>query len=385
MTNTPLLKVSNATKYFANVTALDDVSFELYPGEILGLVGENGAGKSTLVNILCGLFQPDKGEIYIEGKPVRFKDPEDAYKLGITVIHQELNLAQDLNVAENIFLGDKPKKKFLGLFKSIDFNTMYEQSEKFLKMFGTKVSPRALITELSPTEKQLLEILKGMRRRSRIFLMDEPTAGLDEAEVKSLLDHIRQLKTQGVTIIYVSHYIEEVHEIADEIVVLRDGRKIDIVKKSDVQIGQIIKMMVGHEVSSNGVAKKTRSVGKQILRVNNISTQDNYVNDVSFELHEGEILGFAGLTASGRSELVRSLYGVGVIAKGEVYVDGRLHPCRNTKQARNLGFGMISRERKEEGIFDIRNIRENITISNLEAVSGMIGSIRSKQENELSM
>ncbi|MGA2479620.1 MAG: ATP-binding cassette domain-containing protein, partial [Spirochaetia bacterium] len=174
MSNSPLLKVSHITKHFANVTALDDVSFDLHPGEILALLGENGAGKSTLVNILCGLLPPDTGEIVIEGTPVKFANPQDAYNLGITVIHQELNLARDLKVAENIFLGDKPKKKILGLLKVIDFKSMYSQSESFLKMFGCTISPRDLISDLSPTEQQLLEILKGMRRQSRIFLMDEP-------------------------------------------------------------------------------------------------------------------------------------------------------------------------------------------------------------------
>jgi ribose transport system ATP-binding protein len=383
MEDAPILKVSHVTKYFANVTALDNVSFELSAGKILALLGENGAGKSTLVNILCGLYQPDNGEISIEGKPVRFTNPKDAYNLGITVIHQELNLAQDLNVAENIFLGDKPTKKFLGVLKRIDFTTMYEEAEKYLKLFGKNISPRELISDLSPTEKQLLEILKGMHRQSRIFLMDEPTAGLDEAEVDSLLKLIHQLKNQGVTIIYVSHILEEVQKIADEIMVLRDGKMVDIVKAADVHINEIVKMMVGHDVSTNTELRKRRTFSKTVLSVKNLSTADNYVNDVSFDLHEGEILGLAGLTVSGRSEILRALYGAQKISAGTIAIEGNICKYGNTRQASKIGFGLIPRDRKEEGIFGIRNIRENITISNMKAVSEVLGFINNKKENSL--
>jgi ribose transport system ATP-binding protein len=383
MANIPLLKVSHVSKYFANVTALDDISFELHSGKILALLGENGAGKSTLVNILCGLFQPDKGEINIEGKPVRFTNPKDAYNLGITVIHQELNLAQELNVAENIFLGDKPQKTFLKFFKCIDFKTMYEESERYLKLFGRNLSPKALISDLSPTEKQLLEILKGMRRQSRIFLMDEPTAGLDEAEVDSLLRLIHQLKTQGVTIIYVSHILEEVQKIADEIMVLRDGKLVNIVKAANIQIDEIVKMMVGREVTDNTEKRQARTFDKIVLNVKHLSTADNYVNDVNFELHKGEILGLAGLTVSGRSEILRALYGAQKIRSGEISVEGKVYRYTNTKQASRIGFGFIPRDRKEEGIFSIRSIKENITISNIKSVSGKLGFINKKKESFL--
>ncbi|MGA2477991.1 MAG: sugar ABC transporter ATP-binding protein, partial [Spirochaetia bacterium] len=210
-----------------------------------------------------------------------------------------------------------------------------------------------------------------------------PTAGLDESEVDSLLDFIRQLKNQGVTIIYVSHILEEVQRIADEIMVLRDGKKVDVVKASEVPMDEVIRMMVGHEMGARAMGKKARPRGSQVLSVSAISTLDSYVNDVSFELHEGEILGFAGLTSSGRSELIRALYGVGRISKGKMYVNGKLQVLSSTKKASDLGIGMIPRDRKEEGIFGIRNIKENITISSIKNVSGALGFIRNKQENNV--
>ena len=380
--NLPLLSLRNIRKNFANVTALDNVSFELHQGEVLALLGENGAGKSTLVNILCGVLQQDSGDISIEGKSVRFKSAQDAYNLGIAVIHQELNLAEELNVAENIFLGEKPKKAVLGLLNTVDYKQMHEQSTELLKMFECKVSSGDLISDLSPTERQLLEILKGIRRKCRIFLMDEPTAGLDDSEAKNLLSLVRQLKNQGVAIIYVSHILEEVEKIADRILVLRDGQKIGMVRAQDIEMHEIITMMVGREISAKP-NKKIRRLGKEILKVENLSTVDGYVRGVSLSLNEGEILGLAGLTTSGRSELVRALYGLNKIHDGKIYLDGNaIHP-KDARYAAELGFGMIPRDRKVEGVFGIRSVKENITIANLDEISGPLGNTRSKDEDNL--
>lgn len=379
--NEPVLRLCNITKYFTNVKALDDVSFELYPGEVVGLIGENGAGKSTLINIVSGVYQPDKGEIYVNGNRVYFKSPQDAFKLGVTVIHQELTLAEDLDVGQNIFLGEKPIRRVLGLLKVVDYSTVYRESEELLRKFGCKVSPKALVAELSPTERQLLEIAKGMRRRSRIFLMDEPTAGLDEREVSILLDYVDLLRKQGVAIIYVSHALEDVEMIADRIVVLRDGKKVGDVKKSQIDTKEIVRMMVGHELVSDQVSKRKQLQERVVLTVRNVATLDEYVRDVSFNLYEGEILGLAGITASGRSELLRALYGIGVITHGQIQTNGYLlRRIKNTREARRLGFAFLSRDRKREGIFGIRDVRENITIGNLNKISSKVGFISRKVE-----
>lgn len=379
----PILKVRNLTKYFPGVIAIDDISFDIYPGKILALLGENGAGKSTLIKILSGIYQQDKGEIYIDDNLIRLSNPSDAFNKGITVIHQELSLAQDLNVAENIFLGKKPYKTFGRLFKIVDLREMYKQSEKVLKMFNSKISPRTLISSLSQTEKQLLEILKAIKRESRIFLMDEPTAGLDSVEVKSLFEQIKMLKSKNVSIIYVSHILEEVFQIADELLILRDGKKIDTKKVKDISIDQAIKMMIGHEVKTYGIRKKSNSLKEEILSVNNLTTLDNSAKNINLKLFKGEILGLAGLAGSGRSELLRAIYGVKKIASGHLIIDNKKIIFNNSKSACNYGLGMIPRERKSEGIFGTQDIKGNITINSLDKVSNKIGYIREKQEKKV--
>ena len=378
----PIMKVSHICKSFPGVAALDDVSFDIAPGSVLALLGENGAGKSTLVKILCGVLQQDSGDITFDGKLVRMSHPTDAFSLGIAVIHQELSLAPELNVAENMFLGSKPMRKLGRFLKVVDFPRMYRESEEALKLFHSSVSPRTLVEDLSQMDRQLLEILKAVRRKARFFLMDEPTAGLDEMELKGLFDYIGLLKAQGVAIVYVSHLLEEVFQIADEVLILRDGRQICRSSVKDVTIPQAIKMMTGHDVASYGVGRRAEPVGERVLEVRNLTTADSTVQDVSFDLHRNEIIGVAGLAGSGRSQLLRALYGIGKRIRGEVRLEGR--PCdpRNSEQARRRGFGLIPRERKSEGIFGIRSVRENITVSSLRELSGRFGRLRKDAERK---
>ncbi|MEL7657960.1 MAG: sugar ABC transporter ATP-binding protein, partial [Bacillota bacterium] len=306
-----VVEMRGVSKSFPGVQALNNVHLEVKPGEIHALMGENGAGKSTLMKILNGLYQPDKGEVYLSGKSQKIDNPSKALSLGLAMIYQELNPVKDMSVAENIFLGREPMKKG-NLF--VDFNKMYEQAKALLDDFGMNINPKKKLRELSTAQKQMIEIIKAVSLDAKVIVMDEPTSSLTDEEVTILFKTIERLKKQNVAIIYISHRLEEVFMIADTATVLRDGQYIgkDSVKNLDKD--KLISMMVGRELK-DVYPKGESHIGEIFLEVKNLC-RDGLFSNISFNVKKGEILGFYGLVGAGRSEVMRSIFGIDKLQSG---------------------------------------------------------------------
>ncbi|MHB8279628.1 MAG: sugar ABC transporter ATP-binding protein, partial [Candidatus Humimicrobiaceae bacterium] len=315
--NNVFIELRNIRKIFPGVVALEDVDFDVRYGEVHALVGENGAGKSTLIKILGGAYQPDGGEILIEGKPVTIAATSMAQHFKIAVIYQEFNLVPDLSVAENIFIGREPKigKSF------INWKKINTDAAQILKKLDIDINPRKFISDLSVAEKQMVEIAKSLSMDARMIIMDEPTATLTEKEVVKLFAIIEELRKKGVSIIYISHRLDEAFKLSDRITVLRDGKKIETKKTSQTSQDEIVSLMVGKVVKDYFAGKKEWT-GKEevIMEVKNYNIADS-IYDISFKLHKGEILGFAGVLGSGIHHLLRSLYGAAQKTSGEVYFE----------------------------------------------------------------
>lgn len=358
-----ILEMQNITKTFPGVKALDDVSFAVHRGEVHGLVGENGAGKSTLMKILNGVFIPDSGKILIEGKPVTFKNTKQAQACGISLIYQEFNLVNTLNVAENIYLG------FLqtGMAKLIDWKKVRAEASDLIKRLGFDFNVKEKVENLSVAEKQLVEIAKALSVNAQIIAMDEPTSSLTTNEIRKLFSIIRGLKERGITIIYISHKLDEVMSICDNITVLRDGHIIDTKAVQETNNPEIISKMVGRPVEMTYPHRSSMAGGEVVLEARNLSCA-GFVKDISFTLRKGEILGIAGLVGSGRTELVEAIFGARHIQNGEVYIHGRKAKIKSTSDGKRCSIGLVTEDRKETGLALGYNVTDNIIITNLRKV-----------------
>lgn len=378
--NNVFIELRNIRKIFPGVVALEDVDFDVRYGEVHALVGENGAGKSTLIKILGGAYQPDGGEILIEGKPVTIAATSMAQHFKIAVIYQEFNLVPDLSVAENIFIGREPKigKSF------INWKKINTDAAQILKKLDIDINPRKFISDLSVAEKQMVEIAKSLSMDARMIIMDEPTATLTEKEVVKLFAIIEELRKKGVSIIYISHRLDEAFKLSDRITVLRDGKKIETKKTNQTSQDEIVSLMVGKVVKDYFAGKKEWT-GKEevIMEVKNYNIADS-IYDISFKLHKGEILGFAGVLGSGIHHLLRSLYGAAQKTSGEVYFEGRKVEIRKPSEAINMGIGYVTEDRKGEGLLSDMSVLQNLSIIIIKTLTFFKG-LFVKQKKELTV
>ncbi len=358
MKSNVLLEACNISKSFPGVKALDDVSIQIERGEVHALIGENGAGKSTLIKILGGIYHHDNGKIVVDRNDVNIKSAREAINLGISIIHQELNLADNMTVAENIFFGRIPTNK-LGIVKKKELEI---KTKDILSRVGLNIDVDTKVRYLSIAQKQMLEIGKSLSLNARLIIMDEPTSSLSPTEIKLLFNIIRGLKNQGVSIIYISHKMEEIFEVCDRATVLRDGQLIGTINAKDTTKEQLINMMVGREV--NIVYDREKSYNNEtILEVKNISNEK--LKDISFDVKKGEIIGFSGLMGAGKSEIARALFGIDTITSGEILLNevkcNKLLPHLNVCQ----GMGYIPEDRKLDGLFLNLTVKENMSIASI--------------------
>ncbi len=373
------LEMLNITKAFPGVIALDDVSFSCRAGEIHALVGENGAGKSTLMKILAGVYHPDKGEIRLTGSPVRLDTPADAQRMGIGIIYQEFNLMPWLNVAENILLGDLPKTR-LGL---VDWSRAYEEAQKALNRLGVTLDLRDRVIDLSVAQQQLVEIAKVLSVHTNlgVIIMDEPSAVLAGHELEQLFEVIHTLKEQGVTIVYISHRLDEVFQIAERVTVLRDGHVVGTDEVVNLKKPDLISMMVGRSLDETFPAGE-RKIGETFLEVKNLSSSKLGLKDINFNLREGEILGLAGLVGAGRSELAMALFGVAPVDSGQLWLHGQRISLGNPRKAIQLGTALIPENRKEQGLILSQSVRNNTSLVILDRLRDFL-LINEKREYEV--
>ncbi len=353
----PILVAKQITKQFPGVRALDNVDLELFPGEVHALVGENGAGKSTLIKVLGGQHRPTAGTLLINGQTVHFDSPLQSQAAGISVINQEFNLIPQLSIAENIFLGREPMRK-TGL---VDWNLIHRRSAKILQELGLNVSPKLRVEYLSVADKQLVEVAKALSQDFRVMVMDEPTAALNGAEVDRLFEIIANLRQRGVAVLYVSHRLSEIFRIADRVTVLRDGHCVDTRSISGLTERDVITMMLGRALADYTVEKGAASDEQLALAVRGL-TVSGALSDISLNLRYGEVLGIAGLVGSGRSEMMRALFGILPRSSGEIRIDGRRVEINDPTQALREGIYMLPEDRKVEGIFPDLNVLENLVI-----------------------
>lgn len=370
-----ILVVNNITKTYPGVRALDQVSLEFQKGEIHALVGENGAGKSTIIKTIAGAIKPDSGSVLFEGKDLTKMKTSEIRGCGIEVVYQEFNLALQLPVYENIFIGNLAGKGPGN--KLADKNYMIQTTKKLFEQLGIKIDPEVRVDSLSVAYMQFVEIAKAVSRNVRILIMDEPTATLTNSEVEILFHTIRKLKNNGVTIIYVSHRMEEIFELTDRCSVLRDGKYIATVKTKETSRKELIQYMVGREVNET-YPERLVQIGEEVLRVEHLT--GNTVADVSFTLHKGEILGFGGLVGAGRTETVEMLFGAARVESGDIYLHGEKVKIANPRAAVKKGIALIPEDRKRHGLILNKNIMENATLPMLKKFAKGIVLNRKKQE-----
>lgn len=360
----PLLEASGITKQFPGTRALDNVQLELLRGEIHAIMGENGAGKSTLMKILAGVMPPDAGELQLEGQTVSFLSPHQALDHGIAIVYQELNLVPTLTVAENIYPGRLPT----GLFGMVRYGELYRNAEKALHDLSVAIDPRAIVSELSIAQQQLVEIAKALSRQCKVLILDEPTSALTDREADLLLTLLRQLADEGMGILYISHKLKEVFAVADRVTVLRDGKYVGTQLISATSPDALIRMMVGRELGTL-YPHKHHKIGRPLFTVRNFRVPGFDAHN-SFELYQGEILGFAGLIGSGRTELARAIFGAESKSEGEVLLDGTPIAIRSPKDAIEHGIGYLPEDRKTAGLFLEMSLRLNVAATVLHDVSG---------------
>ncbi len=375
MDNNYILTLKNITKEFPGVKALDDVTINIERGTIHGLVGENGAGKSTLIKILAGIYQPNKGEIILDGKPCRFNSPIEARRAGISVVHQEIKLAEPLSVAENMFLGNGQLKNGL-----VDWKGMRRRAREIVEDLGMDIDINAQVSSLTVAKKQIVEIMHAINNNSRILIMDEPSAVLTDRELEVMFRIVKQLRDEGITIIYISHRLDEIFGLCSNVSVLRDGCHIDTIPVASVDRQGLINMMVGREMGQE-YPKEVGNVGGTILEVKNLSR--GILQDISFEVKSGEVFGMSGLVGAGRTELARAILGIDKPESGEVYVRGKKVHYRTFADAIRDGLGLIPEDRKLQGLVQIMSVKRNTTLVNMKRVL-RAGVISSSLEEKLS-
>jgi ribose transport system ATP-binding protein len=380
--STALFRVENLTKRFPGVLALDRVSLDLHEGEVLGLIGENGAGKSTLIKSITGFHDPTDGAIYFIGKKLEHITPHYSMSIGIACIYQELNLVPFLSVAENIFLGrEELKIKQIGW---LDHAAQRKEATEILKTLGLDIDPDTLVGSLGVGKQQMVEIARAVRAEAKMIIMDEPTASLSGHETDELLQIIRLLKGEGVSIIYISHHLEEVLAVSDRITVLRDGQSVGTVDAKDVSIDELVKMMVGRDITQK-YPKIKAAIGKEMLRVEGLSRK-GVLENISFNVHAGEILGFSGLVGSGRTETARAVTGADPIDAGKIFVEGKEVHIRRPMDSIKHGIAFLTEDRKGQGLILIQDIEFNTTLVNLKHyIQGIFLNLRACLKDAVKM
>ncbi len=369
-----LLKMESIRKTFPGVIALDNVNMDLYKGEVHAICGENGAGKSTLMKILSGIYQPDSGALYFKGKKTSVHGTQSAQQHGICIIHQELNLAPHLTVAQNMFLGREP----MIYGNMLDEKKLNQMAAEILGSLHLDIKPTTLVKDLSVSKQQMVEICKALSVKSQILIMDEPTSALSEAEIDELFRIIHKLKSEGVGIFYISHRLEELKHIVDRISVLRDGCYIGTWEYGQLSLDEIIAKMVGRTLSDKFPRRDTK-IGDIVFAVRNFSRK-GVIEDISFQLHRGEVLGIAGLMGAGRTELARVIFGADQKDKGQVFLEGKEITISSPLEAIKAGVAYLSEDRKRDGLALNLAVDQNITLANIFSVSNLWGVIFKSKE-----
>ena len=370
----PALQMQGISKSFPGVRALDNVSFEVAPGEVHALMGENGAGKSTLMKILAGAYHADEGQILLNGAPTTIDSPQKAMELGVNIIYQEFNLVPHLNVAENIYLGREPRASIPGF---VDGRKMRKDAQAVLDNLGANMDCGMLVQKLSVAQQQMVEIAKATSRQSRVIAMDEPSATLTDHELENLWRLIRQLKAEGVSIIYISHRMEEVFNIADRVTVLRDGHTVGTRPINEVNREELIRMMVGRKLEDN-FPKVCVPPGQLLLEVRHLN-RAGVLQDVSFTVHEGEVVTLSGLVGSGRTEIARCVFGADPYDSGEILHGGKPISVRSPRDAIRAGIALVAEDRKQQGLVLRMNVRENTTLAAIQKLTAF-GFIKGAKE-----
>ncbi len=358
MSEQMLLKAEGITKNFPGVLALDKVSFDLRAGEVHVLLGENGAGKSTLMKVLAGAYQPEEGRILIRDEQVSISNPRHAQRLGIAIIYQEFNLVPHMNVAQNIFIGRFPKR-----WGMLDHVKMHADARSLLASLNMDIDTRAKIVDLSTAQQQMVEVAKALSVKSQVLIMDEPTASLTEREIEQLFATIHRLKQQGIGIIYISHRLQEVHQIGERVTVLRDGKYVGTRNIKEVTLDELVSMMVGRAVTQM-FHRDFQTPGREALRVEGIS-RGKKLKNISMNLRCGEIVGLAGLVGAGRTELARAIFGADQCEQGQTYIFGELAKSNSPAKMVELGVGLLPEDRKAQGLAVVLPLAENIVMASL--------------------
>lgn len=373
----PILQVKNISKVFPGVKALTDVSVEFYPGEVHTLVGENGAGKSTLIKIISGIYTPTEGQIFLEGKETRFVTPGQAIDSGIAVIHQELSIAKDLTVAQNVYLNREPKTT-LGL---LDKAKMNQDTQKILDFMQVNLKATMLAGELNAAQQQMIEIAKVISQNAKVVVMDEPTSSLSDHEISALFRQIHILKEKNVAVIYITHRLKELTEICERVTVLRDGCKVDTMMVAEVTEKQIVSSMVGREMSDY-YNKHAHTAGKEMMRVEDLC-QKGVFEHISFSVYAGEIVGFSGLVGAGRTEVMEAIFGATHLDSGKIYLEGKEVQFKNPKEAIAHHIGLVTEDRRRTGLLLEKNIVENTSLPSLPFKQRKFGFINKSWEKEM--
>ncbi len=370
-----ILEMNGISKSFPGVKALDNVQLKIRPNSVHALMGENGAGKSTLMKCLFGIYQRDEGEIVFKGEAVEFRNPRQALDNGVSMVHQELNQVQDRSVMENIWLGRLPMKGIV-----VNSQKMYNDTKKILDNLSINIDPAEIISTLSVSQRQMVEIAKAVSCNAKILVLDEPTSSLTEAEVKHLFEIINNLRDNGCSIIYISHKMEEIFEISDDITVMRDGKWIHTGKSKDLDMDKLIALIVGRELTNRFPPKNTQPNNEVILHVNNLAGEYMpTVIDASFELKKGEILGVAGLMGSRRTEMVETIFGIRKRKGGAIKLNNKQIENRNAKESISNGFALLTEERRQSGIFPTLDITFNSMIANIDQYTNKFGVLNEKK------
>ena len=357
------IEMRGIDKSFGSNQVLKQAGFTLESGEVHALMGENGAGKSTLMKILTGVYTKDAGTVLVDGKEVNYKNPQEAEKAGIVFIYQELNVMFDLTVEENLFMG----KEIHGKFGICDKKAMQKKAQEALNTLGVNISPKTVMSELSVGQQQMVEICKALMADAKVIIMDEPTAALTQSETVALFKVIESLRKKGVSMVYISHRMEEIFELCDRITVLRDGSYIGVKNIPETNMNEIVKMMIGREIGERYPSRDVK-IGKEVLKVKGLTRKGTF-HDVSFSVRAGEVLGVSGLMGAGRTEIMQAIFGNLSYESGTIEIDGKEVKISNPRQAMEQGIGFITEDRKTEGLMLDKSIRENISLCNLGRIS----------------
>jgi ribose transport system ATP-binding protein len=368
----PLLEMRGITKAFPGVKALTDVDFDVQPGEVHALVGENGAGKSTLMKILAGVYERDAGEVLLKGKPVNFTNPRQAQLAGIVTIYQELNQVPEMSVTENIFLGSELERGVV-----LKWSEMHDRARELLAKLHLDIDPRQPIRQLGVGQQQMVEVAKALHQKADLIIMDEPTSSLSIREINDLFAIVKELKEAGVATVYISHHLEETFAITDRITVLRDGRRVATTPTRELNIDDLVRLMVGRDLSEK-YPKEVMPRGEEILRVENLN-RVGVLSDINFTAYAGEVLGIAGLVGAGRTELARAVFGADLLDSGKFFVKGQPVKIGNPNDAIQHGIGLLTEDRKQQGLFLQMSVRDNIVMAVLKRLTKGLRTNRRKE------